>query len=99
MGMLVFVAVVGIAFLLGRRKASEPLPGESPLKVAVAAELFPPESRLPLYDPGQTFHHKDTGQKVEVVQAPEIVDGEYAIRWPSGDVGYIHQSSFEEFFE
>ena len=101
---LAIAAVLGIAYVLRRGKPVAALPDE-PVSLAKSLweeQEFPgapkTEVKLPIYSPGVVFHHKGTGEKVEVLQAPEIVNGEYKIQWPSGEVGYIHESSFEEFF-
>ena len=102
---VVIAAVLGIAYVLKRkpdvlrRKPATVLPVEPEFPLWIEHGFPEPKARLPMYSPGVTFHHKDTGEKVEVLQAPEIVNGEYKIRWPSGAIGYIHESSFKEFFE
>lgn len=96
---LVILAIVA-AFYILRPKVTIAPTGETP---PAATELFGeqpfPVDGQPIYSIGQTFHHRETGEKVEIIRSPEIVDGEYAIRWPSGDIGHIHQSSLKEFFE
>lgn len=98
--LLVIIAlVVGYLVLKGRKVTIEPPAGEEAF--GQPQDIFPSSAALgalPKYSLGTTFHHKETGEKVEVISSPDIVDGEYAIRWPSGGIGYIHQSSFEEFF-
>lgn len=93
---LAIAAVLGIAYVI-RRKPTVALPEAE--RVFIEEQLFPSEARLPIYSPGMNFYHKETGEKIEILQAPEIVNGEYKIQWPNGEIGYIHESSLKEFFE
>lgn len=103
MSVLVIVIAIGIAFWVARRKAPiEATPsyeGDVQLMALPSGEQAFPQDNIPLYAIGETFYHKDTRQKVEIIASPAIVNGEYTIRWPSGSTGHIHQSSLREFFE
>lgn len=109
---LAILAAIGAGYFI-LKKRDDVRPGTEIPEREVPESMFPwPEDkdvsqvpvseiteRLPVYQPGKVFHHKVTGEKIEVLIAPEIVNGEYKIQWPDGSIGYIHESSFKEFFE
>lgn len=98
MSAIILLAIVTLGFLISRNLQAK-------LPVVEQADTYIPHgtvvttSDLPMPISGDTFHHKDTGEKVEVISTPQFAGDEYTIRWPDGSIGYIHESSLKEFFE
>ncbi len=102
--MWVILAVVGIAgavgyFALRKPKVVEeariPPPIIPPTVSEVAKAIAP---KMPALSFGDSFVHNETGQIIKILKVPSVVDGEYAIEWPSGATGYIHEAQLKSWF-
>lgn len=96
--LIVLAIVVGIAMLIRRRRG---------VVVEQPGELFPGTfepsittvpSDSPAFAIGTSLHHIESGLKVEIIKLPSGSSSEYEIRWPEGEVGYIHEEQLKEWF-
>ena len=95
--LLITALVIGYLVMKGRKVTIEPPAEEEPFDIF--AGITPSARASDGYYAGQVLYHRDTGEKVEIMEIPEIWNGEATIRWIDGGTGKIHHSSLKEFFE
>ncbi len=95
--LLVALAIAGGGYLLLRTRVKEvAAPG---LPIPTPAPALEPVVLLKLhYSVGDVLIHNETRQKVTIMRTPSILDEEYAIKWPNGELGYIHEAQLIDWF-